>query len=64
MGFVVHLYRDFFSRNYASAMLNKIEGVHVVFLRQVTVMKAQRIGYETWTKEGPDRVLQAAGTNI
>ena len=25
-------------------------------------MKASRIGDETWTKEGPNRVLQAEGT--
>ena len=45
-----------------AAMLNKIKGVNVGFLRQVMEMKAQRIGDETCTQEGPDRVLQAAGT--
>ena len=43
-------------------MLKNIKGVHVGFLQQVTGMKAQRRGEETWTKEGPDRLLQAAGT--
>ena len=47
-----------------AAMLNKIKGVHVGFLRQVMEMKAQRIGDETWIKEGTDRVIQAAGTKL
>ena len=46
----------------SAAMLKNLEGVHVGFLRQVTGMKARRLGDKTWTKEGPDRVLQAAGT--
>ena len=46
----------------SAAILNKLEGVNVDFLRQVTGIKAQRLGDETWTKEGPDRVHQAAGT--
>ena len=45
-----------------AAMLKNIEGVHVVFLRQVTGMKAQSMEVKTWKKEGADRVLQAAGT--
>ena len=45
-----------------AAMLNKIEGVHMGFIRQVMGMKAQRLGDENWKKEGTDRVLQAAGT--
>ena len=45
-----------------TAMLNKIEGVHVAFLKHVTGMKAQRLRGKTWTKEGTDRVLQAEGT--
>ena len=45
-----------------AAMLQKLEGVHVGFLRQVTGMKAQSLGGDTWIKEGVDRVLQAAGT--
>ena len=43
-------------------MLNKIEGVHMGFLQQVTGMKARRLGDKTWTKEGPYRVRQMAGT--
>ena len=39
--------------------LNNIEGVHVGFLRQVTGMKSQRLGDDTWTKEGQDRAHQA-----
>ena len=46
----------------SAAMLKNLEGVHVGFLRQVTGMKARRLGEKNWTKEGPDRVLQAAGT--
>ena len=46
------------------ANINKLEGVHVGFLRKFTGMKAQRLGGETWTKEGPDRVLQATGTKL
>ena len=46
----------------SAVMLKIIEGVYVGFLQQVTGMKAQRLRYKTWTKEGPDRVLQAAGT--
>ena len=45
-----------------AAMVNKLEGVHMGFLRQVTRMKEQRLGDETWKNMGPDRVLQAAGT--
>ena len=46
----------------SAAMLNKIEGVHMGFLRQVMKMKAGRLGGETCTKEGTYRVLQAAWT--
>ena len=42
-------------------MLKNLEGVHVVFLRQVTGMKLRRLEDETWTKKGPGRVLQASG---
>ena len=45
-----------------SAMPKKLKGAHVDLLRQVTGMKERRIGDKTWTKEGTDRVLQAAGT--
>ena len=48
----------------SAAMLNNLEGVHVGFLRHVTGMKARRIGDDTWTKEGPERVLQAEGTKL
>ena len=43
-------------------MLQKLEGLHVGFLRQVTGTKTQSLGNEPWIKEGADRVLQAAGT--
>ena len=46
------------------AMLKKIEGVHVGFLQQMTGMKAQRLGDVIWKKEGQDRVLQAAVTEL
>ena len=45
-------------------MLNKLKGLHVGFLQQVTGMKARRIGGKTWTKEGPYRVLRVAGTKL
>ena len=45
-----------------AAMLQNLKGVHVGFLRQVTRMKAQRLGEETWRKAGAGRVLQATGT--
>ena len=45
-----------------AAMLQKLEGVHVGFLQQVAVMLAQKLGVNTWQKEGADRVLQATGT--
>ena len=31
-------------------------------LRQVTGMRTRRLGNKTWKNEGPERVLQAAGT--
>ena len=45
-----------------AAMIQNIEGVNVGFLRQMTGMKAQRLGYEAWKNEGVDRVIQLAGT--
>ena len=45
-----------------AAMLKKIEGVQMGLLRQVTRMKARRLGDKTWTNEGLDKVIQAAGT--
>ena len=45
-------------------MLKKLEGVYVGFLQQMTGMKAQRLGDVIWKKEGQDRVLQAAGTEL
>ena len=33
-----------------AVMLKYLEGVHVGFLRQVTDMKDQRLGNETWKK--------------
>ena len=44
------------------AIINNLEGVHMFFLRHVTGMKAQRLGDETWKKEGPERLIQAART--
>ena len=32
-----------------AAMINKLEGVHVGFLRKVTGVKARRLGDEIWT---------------
>ena len=45
-----------------AAMLNNIEGVRMGFLRHVTWMKARKLRYKTWKKDGPDRAIQAAGT--
>ena len=45
-----------------AAMLHKIEGFHISFLRKVTGMKAQRLGDKTWQQEGVEKVLQAAWT--
>ena len=42
-------------------IMQKLEGVHVGLLRQVTGKKAQRIGDKTWNKEGADSVLQETG---
>ena len=44
------------------AMLQRIEGIHVGFLRQVMLIKDQRLGDNTWRKEGGGRLLRAAGT--
>ena len=43
-------------------MLEKLEGVHVGFLRQVVGKSARKLGVDTWKKEGGKRVLQAIGT--
>ena len=45
-----------------SAMLQKIEGVHVSFLRQVTERKYQRLVEEAYQQEGDEKLLQAAWT--
>ena len=45
-------------------MPNKLKGVHVGLLQQETWMKSRRLGEETWTKEGTDRVIQVAGTKL
>ena len=37
--------------------MQNIEGINVIFLRQMTGMKALRLGEKTWQKEGADRVL-------
>ena len=47
-----------------AAILNKLEEVHAGLLQQVTGMKAQRLEDKTWTKAGPDRVIQAEGTKL
>ena len=44
-------------------MLQKLEGVHVDFLRQVAGTSARKLGVDTWKKEGEERVLQATGEN-
>ena len=40
----------------------KLKGVHVSFMRQVTGMKAQKLGDENWQKEGAGGVIQEEGT--
>ena len=45
-----------------AAKLQKLEGVHVSFLRQVAGMADLNLGVDTWQKEGADRVLQVTGT--
>ena len=50
------------TRVLSAATFKNLKGVHVGFLRQVTGIKARRIGDATWTKEGSDRVLQMSGT--
>ena len=45
-----------------AAMSQKIEGVHVVFLRQVTGNKTQWTWDHSWRKVAVESVLQAAGT--
>ena len=40
----------------------KLKVLYVSFLRQVTGMKDQRMGGDTWRQEGEDKVLQEAGT--
>ena len=45
-----------------ATILQKLEGVHVGFLRQVEGMIVQNLGVNTWQTEGADRVLQATGT--
>ena len=42
-------------------MLQKMEGVHVSFLRKVTGMSVSKLGVDTWKKEEAERVLQATG---
>ena len=44
------------------AMSQKLEGVHVVLLRQVTWNKTQRPRKNYWRKLAVESVLQAAGT--
>ena len=45
-------------------MLQKMEGVHVSFLRKVTGMSVSKLGVDTWKKEEAERVLQATGKNV
>ena len=47
-----------------AAMLNKLKGVQMGFLRQVTGMKTRILEDATWTKEGLDRVLQTERTKL
>ena len=42
-------------------MLQKLEGVHVGFLRQVEGKKAQKMPVNNWRKEGAERVIQGTG---
>ena len=46
-----------------AAMLKKLEGLHVVFLWQVEVTTARNLGFDTWQKDGAERVIQAIGKN-
>ena len=43
-------------------ILQKIGGLHMGFLWQVTGMKSLMLGGKTWKKYGSDRLLKAAGT--
>ena len=43
-------------------MTQKLEGVHIGLLRQVTGKKAQRLRDETWRNEGKGSMIEATGT--
>ena len=45
-------------------MTNKLEGVYLVFLQQVTRMEAKRHKDGYWWKVALDKVLQGAGTQL
>ena len=45
-----------------AAIIQKLKGIHVSFMWQVTGMTDRNLGDKTWQKEGADRVIQEAGT--
>ena len=47
-----------------SSMPKKREGVNVVFLRQVTGKKTQRLEDGSWQKAAADIVIQDTGTQL
>ena len=44
-----------------ATMAQRLEGVHVGFLRQVKKLKTKSLKDGSWCKEAVDRVLQGAG---
>ena len=47
---------------FTAMMLQRLEGVHVGFLRQVDGMLTRKLGVDTWKNEGAKRELQVTGT--
>ena len=47
----------------SAAISEKLEGVHMEFLRQVTVQKAKRQRGGTWRSAAEGRVIKEAGTH-
>ena len=45
-----------------SPMTQRLEGVHVGFLRHVTKFKAKRLRYGSWQKVAANKVLQGSRT--
>ena len=44
-----------------SSIMQRIKGVHVVFLQKATGKKEKSLGDKTWRKEEVDSVFQAIG---